>query len=361
MRTDVALLCGGHRSEHEVSLKSGRALMEALMLAGYGVHPVVVGEDGTWSLLERRFFGDVVQLPSSSPGAVPAARLSGRPLIVANALAGYGVRVVVLGLHGRFGEDGSIQGFLQTAGFSWTGCDVTSSALAMDKLQFKRALRGAGLPTPAFREIMAGPGASAEIEAAIQALGAPLVVKAPALGSSVSVHVAADAEEARSAASQVLVLEGRALMESFVAGTELTVPVLGRGPRARPLPVIEIRPRKAAFFDYVSKYEAGGADEIVPARISGALSSQVSSLALRIHRLIGARGVTRTDFLISERGEPLVLEINTLPGMTEASLVPKSAAAAGITMPKLVRTLVEEAAQRPSPVMVPEAAHVAGG
>jgi len=125
--------------------------------------------------------------------------------------------------------------------------------------------------------------------------------------------------------------------------------------------VIEIRPRKAAFFDYVSKYEAGGADEIVPARISGALSSQVSSLALRIHRLIGARGVTRTDFLISERGEPLVLEINTLPGMTEASLVPKSAAAAGITMPKLVRTLVEEAAQRPSPVMVPEAAHVAGG
>ena len=342
-RSDVGLLCGGHASEHVISLKSGRTLLSALGEAGYAVHPVVIGEDGTWNLLRRVPPGGVDSLPDRARGDVDGAVHRGSALDVATHLRGDGVRVIVLGLHGRSGEDGSIQGFLETAGFAWTGCGVVASAIAIDKVQFKRWLLGAGFPTPPFHEVRN----PSEVEALAQDLGLPVVVKASSLGSSVHVHVLDSMPEVQQKASGIIRLEGRALLEQFVDGCELTVPVIGDGPRARPLPVIEIRPRMGRFFDYRCKYEDGGADEIVPALISSALADRVSTLAVDIHRLLGSRGVTRTDFMVDSNGDPLVLEINTLPGMTSASLVPKAATADGLSLRELVTELVEGAAPSP--------------
>ena len=341
-RTHVALLCGGHASEPVISLKSGRTLLSALAAAGYGIYPVVIGEDGTWSQLPLVTQGGTGSLPDRAPRGVAGAVRTGTALDIATRLRSYGVRVVVLGLHGRNGEDGSIQGFLQTAGFSWTRSDLVAAAIAIDKVHFKRLLRGAGLPTPPFREIES----VSDIRAAVRELGIPLVVKAPALGSSVEVHVAHDETAARQAAAGVIKLEGRALLESLVRGPELTVPVIGKGAKARALPVIEIRPLHAPWFDYRSKYEEGGADEVVPADIDQELAVRVSELAVHIHRLIGARGVTRTDFMGDPESGPVVLEINTLPGMTATSLIPQSAREAGITLPGLFNQLIQHAIER---------------
>ncbi|NRA97614.1 MAG: D-alanine--D-alanine ligase [Planctomycetes bacterium] len=341
-RTDVALLCGGHASEHVISLKSGRTLLTALSAAGYGVHPVVIGEDGTWSQLPLVTPGGTRSLPDRARRGVTGAVRTGTALDIATRLRICGVRVVVLGLHGRNGEDGSIQGFLEIAGFSWTGCDVVASAIAIDKVHFKRLLLGAGLPTPPFREIEN----FSDIQAAVRELGIPLIVKAPALGSSVEVHLVHDETAAHAAASGVLESEGRALLESYVRGSELTVPVIGQGAKARALPVIEIRPLHAPWFDYRSKYEEGGADEVVPADIDQELAECVSELAVHIHRLIGARGVTRTDFMGDPESGPVVLEINTLPGMTATSLIPQSAIEAGITLPGLFNQLIQHAIER---------------
>lgn len=346
MKRSVALLCGGDPSEHVISLQSSRTLLRALVEAGYPVHPVCIGEDRTWNLLPLVAPGatDVAELPERVISTLPAAVVAGSALEVGAALHAEGVRVVVLGLHGRGGEDGSMQGFLQTAGFAYTGCGVTASAVAIDKLHLKRMLVGAGLPTPRYREVRPGAELAATVDRAVDELGLPLIVKAPGLGSSVDVHRAPDPVAAKEAVARVLATgESRVLLEECISGRELTCPVTGSADHLRALPIIEIRPQHADWFDYSSKYDAGGAEEIVPAPIEDGLAARVEDLALRVHRLIDARGVTRTDFMVDAAGKPFILETNTLPGMTAASLVPKAAGAAGIPLPGLVASWVEEA------------------
>ena len=347
MKRPVALLCGGDPSEHAISLQSSRTLLRAAVEAGYAVHPVCIGEDSTWNLLPS-VSGDDPALPSALETRVasraPGAVSSGSALEIAGALRAMGVEVVVLGLHGRGGEDGRLQGFLETAGFGYTGCDVIASAIAIDKVHLKRMLVGAGLPTPAYRELRLGPESDQAVERAARDLGLPLVVKAPALGSSVEVHLAEDVESAQRAVAGVFEAGSRrVLLEQCIKGRELTCPVTGSADAPRPLPIIEIRPHHAEWFDYSSKYDVGGAEEIVPAPIDEELARSVEDLALRVHRLIDARGVTRTDFLVDREGRPFILETNTLPGMTDASLVPKAAGAAGIALPDLVASWIEEA------------------
>ena len=257
-----------------------------------------------------------------------------------------GARCAVIGLHGREGEDGVIQGFLDICRLPYTGCGVVASAIAIDKLHFKRVLRAEGLRTPQSRELRATGDdriLAREVDAALKALGLPVVVKAPALGSSVAVHIARDPAAALGSIRNVLAQQGRCLVESYIAGRELTCAVLGPAHAPRALPVIEIVPRKADWFDYASKYDAGGADEIVPARIPDALAKQVTAYAQNVHTLLDARGVTRTDFMVDAAETAWILEVNTLPGMTDGSLVPKAARAAGLSMPELVRSLIEDA------------------
>jgi D-alanine-D-alanine ligase len=213
----------------------------------------------------------------------------------------------------------------------------------MDKLLFKRLLASEGLPTPPFRELLDADDDA--LRDAVEALGLPLVVKPPALGSSVGVCIVEAAKDLPAAVRDARGADGRVLLEAFVRGRELTCPVLGEGRGARALPLIEIVPRKASWFDYKSKYEPEGADEICPAPVHPELRNRAEALALRVHRLIGARGVTRTDFMVDAGGTPLILEINTLPGMTAASLVPKAAAVAGLSIASLVRRLLDDAGE----------------
>lgn len=318
----------------------------ALAAAGFSPVPVIIGKSGSWNLMGEDFLDG--PWPAELDDRHREALHSGGPLEVAMDLKRRGVDVCVLGLHGRRGEDGTIQGFLETAGFAYTGSGVAASAVAIDKVAFKRLLVSQGLPTPPFevvrRHEVATPACLHAILRRIHdRLGARVVVKAPSLGSSEHVYMAAGLSESLEAAREVLDGECRVLIEACIEGDEFTVPVLGPRDDAHPLPVIAIKPKLAAWFDRDSKYRKGGAEEIVPAPIKRPLARTLQELALRVHQVIGARGVTRTDFIVDGQGRPRILEINTLPGMTDASLVPKAASAAGISMPGLMEQLVNDA------------------
>lgn len=349
-RRPVAVLMGGHASEHAISLWSGRCMLQGLLEAGHPVHPVVIGTDGCWNLLPRvPPQAPPPVLPETASGPLPEAAASGGALEVTRRLLEAAVDTVVLGLHGPQGEDGSIQGFLDTVGLRYATSGVAASALCLDKIAFKRVLQAAGLPTPAFAAVLPG-GAAGGLRAipeAVQSLGLPLVIKPAGLGSSVGISVVREEAEARDALLGVLASGRPALAEAFVEGRELTGAVLGTPDAPLSFPAVEIVPCRAAWFDAASKYEPGGARELVPAPVPAAVEEGVRRLAAAVHALVDARGTTRTDFILDPRGRLWILEANTLPGMTEASLYPKAARAAGWTLAGLMARLVEDAGAGP--------------
>lgn len=341
----VALIGGGHSSEHDISLQSTACLGQALLDAGFAVSPLIIGEDGTWNLgKEVPAHGTLAALPAAVADRWDTAVVSGGPASVLDAVLARSVAACVLGLHGRGGEDGSLQGFLDVARVPYTGSGVVASALAVDKVHFKRLLLGAGLPTPehrvASRRELEAPG---ELTRFGDNLGWPLVVKPPGLGSSVGVAMVSSPSELEAAVAEALRHGPRVLLERVVPGREVTGPVFGSADQPEPLPLIEIVPHLAGWFDKASKYQPGGADEIVPAPLDAATTARLQDLCTRVHGLIGARGVTRTDIMLDETGEPWILETNTLPGMTSGSLVPKSVVAAGMTLPEFAERLVADA------------------
>lgn len=348
----VAVLFGGVSAEHPVSLKSGRAMIRGLVDGGFSVVPVLISKDGRWSFVsiaaaDAGFGGDAPVAPSD-------ARFSGGPAEAALKLIAEGVDVVALGLHGQGGEDGSLQGFLQTVGLKYTGPGVATSAAAMDKLLLKRILRGSGLPTAdwiSFEDEDATPArlpaAIARARAFADESGYPVVVKALTLGSSVGVAVVPDAAALEGAMLAVWREKSGLFVERGLAGVEVSCAVFGEGAAAFALPAIEIVPKKAGWFDFESKYSQGGAEERIPARISAAMEERVRVVALEVHRILGADGFTRTDMIVTDQG-PVVLETNTLPGMTATSLVPQEAQAIGWSFPELLRRMVENARRRGS-------------
>lgn len=346
----VAALFGGVSAEHGVSLKSGAQIVRGLAAAGFTTLPVVVGRDGTWNLttldVVARGFGAEV------PGALPGAAASGSALVVAAELKRRGADVVVLGLHGPGGEDGSLQGFLEIAGFKYSGPGVAASAIAMDKLLLKRLLAGAGLPTAEWIEFEPADfapdkraGAEARALRFAEDGGYPVVVKARTLGSSVGVALATDAASLREGIAAVLAEGAGLFVERGIKGVEVSCGVFGTGASAFAFPAIEIVPRRAGWFDFASKYAPGGSLERIPAGISAADEARVRDVALRTHRLLGADGITRTDMIVGADG-PVVLETNTLPGMTETSLIPQEARAIGWSFEELLRRIVLEARAR---------------
>ncbi len=236
-----------------------------------------------------------------------------------------------------------MQGFLQQHGFAYTGCGVLASALAMDKILTKRILVAEGIPTPPWHVVPAGSRqTSATIERLGSVLGWPMVLKAPGLGSSVGVHIARTMAEAARALAD-LGSGTDVLAEGFLSGREFSVPVLGSGESCRALPTIAIIPKLADFFDLKSKYTPGGAEELCPAPVADNVQVELMRLAVLTHRAVGATGLTRTDILEAADGSLQVIELNTLPGMTEQSLAPKSARVAGIDMAALMDILVADA------------------
>ncbi|MDP1629615.1 MAG: D-alanine--D-alanine ligase [bacterium] len=313
----VALLMGGQSSEHEVSLASGKMIVEALDKKKYDLKPITIAKNGKWLLPHKKTL--VV-----SEGREALDRIKFRR----------GVDVVFIALHGNRGEDGAIQGLLELAGVPYTGSGVLTSALAMDKEMTKKILKAEGIlmPNHVILEKNYQP-------ADLRKIKLPVVIKPVREGSSVGISVVKKKSELLPAIEEAFQFDSRVMAEEFVRGKEITAAVLGNK-KSRALPLIEIRPNVSSFFDYRAKYEAGGSEEICPAPIGRTLTKKIQDIAVGIHRVLGCRGVTRSDFIL--RGnKPYFLEINTIPGMTKTSLVPQAAERAGLPFPELLDKLIE--------------------
>lgn len=301
----VAVLLGGTSAEREVSLASGAQVVAALRGIGHEVTPVDVGPD-LRALL---------------------AALDPAPDVVFNAL------------HGRFGEDGTIQGVLDLLGIPYTHSGVRASALAMDKPAAKAVFAAAGLPVARGRVIPVGDLAAAD------PLPRPYVVKPLNEGSSVGVAIVRAGDNRRERIAESWRFGPDAIVEEYIPGRELTVGVMGD----RPLAVTEIAPR-AGFYDYDAKYAPGGSRHVIPAAVHARVHADALDMALAAHRALGCRGASRADFRYDDTaGEPgrlVLLEVNTQPGLTATSLLPEQAAHAGISFPRLCAWMLEQAACR---------------
>jgi D-alanine-D-alanine ligase len=303
--TRVAVLYGGISAEREVSLSSGRQVVAALREAGFEVTPVEVGAD---------------------LGALIAA-LTPRPDVVFNAL------------HGRFGEDGAIQGVLDWLNVPYTHSGVRASALAMDKAAARAVFAAAGLPVARGRVV--------EVEdlAAADPLPRPYVIKPVNEGSSVGVQILRQGDNRRGEIAGGWAYGTTALVEEYVPGRELTVAVMGE----RALAVTEIV-ASHSFYDYESKYADGGSRHVVPAAIHPATYERAMAMAVAAHRALGCRGASRADFRYDDTettpGRLVLLEVNTQPGLTRTSLLPEQAAHLGMSFPALCAWMVENAACR---------------
>jgi D-alanine-D-alanine ligase len=304
----VALLAGGKSAEREVSLKSGEQVFRAL-------------DKERYEILRYDPRDDLPRL------AQDAERID----------------VALIILHGRLGEDGTIQGFLDLLNIPYQGSGVLGSALAMNKVLSKQLYVQAGLPTAPFAVMARGGVETAG--SVLDQLGLPIVVKPEHEGSSIGLSIVRSAQQFSKALEDAWQFDRRCLVEKFVAGVEVTGGVLGND-SLQALPLIEIVPgADHEFFDYSAKYTPGASQEICPARISLELTSKAQDYALRAHQALCCRGYSRTDMIVSG-DEVVVLETNTIPGMTQTSLFPQAAAAAGISFPKLLDRLIELALEK---------------
>jgi D-alanine-D-alanine ligase len=279
----VTLLMGGPGKERDVSLRSGAAVAKALHAAGARVEEI-----------------DVTTPEITLPASVDLA---------------FNI------IHGTFGEDGQLQSILHEKGIPYTGEGIEGSRTAFDKILSKEAFDRAGVPTSKWEKIRKGQAPS---------LPLPYVVKAPRQGSSVGVHIIRDAAALPAALDDCFQYGDEVLVESFFEGRELTVGIIG----GEALPVVEIVPRDG-FYDYDHKYTSGASEYFVPAPLTDAESSSVQATARAAHRALGLEVYSRVDILLAPDGSMSVLEINTIPGMTELSLLPKAAAVAGLDFPSL--------------------------
>ena len=241
--------------------------------------------------------------------------------------------IVFIGLHGEDGEDGRVQAMLDLLGVPYTGSGYLSSGIAMDKAAAKRMMEPAGVPTPKWRLLEYAEEEAGELA---ETLPVPCVVKATAGGSSLGVFLPEDREALRKALREVRRFGGRVMWEERIFGRELTVAVLGD----RALPPIEILPAEKDF-DYAAKYQAGGARELCPAPVTEEEAKLVQNLALRLHRALGLEVYSRADFILDGEGRAWCLEVNSLPGMTPGSLLPKEAAAVGLSYPELCQKILD--------------------
>lgn len=305
----IAVFMGGSSEEREVSLNSGKAVAEALQKHGHDVSAYDVEWKGKYTLFS----------------AIDKVRENG-------------TEVVYLALHGGLGEDGGVQGILEAAALAYTGSGITASAVAMDKNISKTLFRHYGIPTADWFVCAAEKISRERVE---REIGWPCVVKPVDQGSTVGLTVVKEPKQLAVAVETAARLSDRIMVEAFLSGKELSVPVLG----GKVLPVIEIRPSHE-IYDYECKYIAGMTQYFVPAPIPGELAAEIQSIAGRVFEILGLRDTARIDFRLDAGGKPFCLEANTLPGMTATSLVPKSAAAAGIDFPELVSRIAEMARSR---------------
>jgi D-alanine-D-alanine ligase len=307
----VAVLKGGSSLEREVSLRSAARVEDAVGALGHEAVGIDVGGDLVDRLREQR--------PD----------------------------VVFIALHGPGGEDGTVQELLEILDLPYTGPGVAACALCMDKVAAKHEMRAAGIPTPdwaafnatAFREL----GAADTLEEIEERLGFPLVVKPASQGSSLGVEFAAAREEVPQALVAAFSYDDRVLLERYVKGRELAVSVLD----GDALPIVEAIPREEDFFNFEARYEIGRTDYVCPAGLSEDEARRVQELAIRTYEALGCSGFARVDLILGNKG-PRVLEVNAIPGLTDTSLFPMAAEAAGIDFTRLVERILASARERPA-------------
>lgn len=299
----VGVLYGGRSAEREVSLMSGRGVHEALLQSGVDAHLFDTGE---------RSLAD---------------------------LAAAGFERVFIALHGRYGEDGTIQGALELLGIPYTGSGPGASALSMDKIMTKRVWLQHGLPTPAF-QVLDGASVLREVP---DVLGLPLIIKPPHEGSTVGITKVNGYSDMKEAYAQAARFDSVVLAEQFIIGRELTVALLGKGSTTRAFPVIEIAAPDGNY-DYEHKYFSDDTRYECPADLPSDLAAHIREIAIDAYRVLGCEGWGRVDFILDRDNRPWLLEMNTSPGMTSHSLVPMGARAQGLSYADLCLTILSEAA-----------------
>ncbi len=299
----IGVLMGGLSGEREVSLRSGENCLHALLSKGYRAVPIDAVRDTAQRLDEA------------------------------------GVEVAFLALHGRYGEDGAIQGLLEMMGIPYTGSGVLASALGMNKIAAKKVVRGSGFPTPDYLEIGGDepvPAVAARVEAE---LGLPVMLKPVEEGSSLGVFKCKNSLDLTGRVETGRTEFGALFAEQFIPGQEITVGVLQRNGRPEALPILELVPRRE-FYDYEAKYTKGLTDFILPARLKPEVYAEAERVAVGAFTAVGCRGYARVDMMVDGAGVPWFMEINTLPGMTDTSDLPAQARAAGISYEDLVETIL---------------------
>jgi len=296
-KRDITVMLGGPSAEREVSLRSGEAVAHALRSLGHSV-----------SLLD----------PRTEHWSLPA-----------------GTEVVFLALHGTYGEDGTVQRRLEELNVAYTGCDPEASRIAFDKHLTKLRCVAAGVPTARFA-LFDSPEASWPI-----GWDPPVVLKPLRQGSSVGLAFVERVADWSQALAEAFRFDTQVLMEEKISGREVTVGILG----SQPLPLVEVRP-KTGVYDYQSKYTSGATDYLCPAPFDTAATGRIQRAAVGAFQAVGGRDYARVDVMVRSDGEPVVLEVNTLPGMTETSLLPKAAAAAGLDYGQLCQRMIELALNR---------------
>jgi D-alanine-D-alanine ligase len=296
----IAVLLGGISSERDISMQSGRGVARALRECGFQVSEIMV---------------DDRKLKGVSPDNFD---------------------VVFIALHGLWGEDGGVQRLLQRRGLVFTGSGARASMLAMDKVKSKKMFERAGLNVPRYT-VLAPSAGIADIRRAAARIGYPLVVKPVSEGSSIGVTIISEEKNADTIIKKKVRRFGRSLVEEWIKGREMTVGIL----RGKALPVVEIRP-KSGFFDFEAKYD-GSTDEIPNPELEARCERRIKAAAVKAHNALGCAGFSRVDMMLSEENVPFVLEVNTIPGFTETSLLPLAAKAAGITFENLCERIVKSA------------------
>jgi D-alanine-D-alanine ligase len=303
----VGVLSGGRSAEREVSNMSGAGVLQALKSRGIDAHPFDPAQRSLAELAAEKFDR------------------------------------VFIALHGRYGEDGTLQGALEQLGIPYTGPGVMASAIAMDKVMTKRIWHSMNLPTPRFMVLDSHTATHEELRQLPDVLGLPLMLKAPHEGSTIGISKVASYSDMNDSFALCAKYDEEVLAEEFIPGRELTVPVLGAGRDARALPIVEIRAPEGNY-DYQHKYFTDDTQYLCPAPLDEALTQRIQSLAVQAFNAIGCEGWARVDFMLRDSdNEPFLLEINTSPGMTGHSLVPMAAKADGISYEDLCVEILKSA------------------
>lgn len=302
----IAVLFGGISGEREVSLSSGKGIIDALKEKGHEV----TGIDFHPNRLD-----EIINL---------------------------NVDLIFIGLHGKFGEDGRIQGLLDMLGIPYVGSGVLASALAMDKAKAKHVFETNHIPVAESKTypITANTDLDQLVQKINSAITPPFVIKPNREGSTLGLTVVTDLNQVKHAVENAALSDDTVLVEDFIKGKELTVSVLGLVGKEEALPIIEIVP-KNSFYDYESKYSPGGSKHIIPAQIDERTTKQIQEYAIQAHQLLGCKTYSRVDFILNKENIPVILEVNTLPGMTPTSLFPDAAKANGMSYQDMIETFVQ--------------------